>query len=979
LDTEILVQKLAAHCKTLDQLHAEVQQTYSGNAAHLQEAHRNVPAQEECEEQDGFADALLLHRLQNADRQILPDTRQLIALLQAVLHNSPTGIAVVSGPDLVFRLANGVYRSLIPSPHTKCIGQPFREIWPTELGFDGENLIRQVLKRGQSLHFDRLELRFPNGLNHSFSVRICAMDWQQEEGALLLLQETTQSDRARQLAMEIAEETYHQAEELDTIINSMADAVILVDRNRAVVRANPAAIDLVGFDPVKYEMGDLIKALGTRYLDGSPVQAGDLPFEQALQGQVFSGEQLLIDNENGERIVRVSISPLFHETFVSGLITVWHDVTERERLLEQLEIEQSRLETIIEDAPQAIIVADEEGRIVLGNPAAERIFGRVLPYFQDFQKHIDLYICYTDSTPYDPRNLPLTCSALDGERLNNVEVQVRLPDGNIRHVVASTAPIVDRKGNLNGAVGVFQDITERKLAEETLRKQAARSQLLANLSHEFAEAGLHWQDLLNTIAEQVGKTLGDLCSVHLLEEKGSEQYLAAFYLEDAGGMEFIRSHMMGVHFPTNQGLTGQLIHSGQPLMLSELPIANIKNSIPFVDWSAAAVQLPETVSALVVPLRAHGHWVGFINLMRLQAENSYHEEDKIFLQDLAERAALAIENARLYEREAQRARELQALHQAATALLSTIDLETLLAEILSAAHNAIPIAEQGVIYLLSEKTGELEVRATFGCRDYQSCSEGLKDLAAMAVQEKYSLLFNEIKGIEAQKTAEVPEIKSAIIAPLMRPHNVLGALALFGAQFNRFSTSDVNLLDNFAATATAALQNATLYSEVQRLATTDTLTEQYNRRKFLELSELEIYRSRRFSTPLSAIMFDLDNFKEINDTLGHAAGDYVLHTVALRCNASIRVIDILGRYGGDEFAILLPDADMVEADEIAERIRQAVTCEPIHTSRGKVTITISLGVAQADHTYDTLASLLGRADSALYTAKQNGRNRVAKG
>jgi diguanylate cyclase (GGDEF)-like protein len=110
---------------------------------------------------------------------------------------------------------------------------------------------------------------------------------------------------------------------------------------------------------------------------------------------------------------------------------------------------------------------------------------------------------------------------------------------------------------------------------------------------------------------------------------------------------------------------------------------------------------------------------------------------------------------------------------------------------------------------------------------------------------------------------------------------------------------------------------------VQRLAIIDTVTEQYNRRKFFELGAFEMNRFRRYYTPLSAIMLDMDNFKQVNDTYGHAAGDQVLRAVAQRCRATIRVVDILGRYGGDEFAILLPGAELREAREIAERLRLA--------------------------------------------------------
>jgi diguanylate cyclase (GGDEF)-like protein len=140
------------------------------------------------------------------------------------------------------------------------------------------------------------------------------------------------------------------------------------------------------------------------------------------------------------------------------------------------------------------------------------------------------------------------------------------------------------------------------------------------------------------------------------------------------------------------------------------------------------------------------------------------------------------------------------------------------------------------------------------------------------------------------------------------------------------------------------------------------------------LAENELNRARRFQYPVSAIMLDVDHFKQVNDTYGHAVGDQVLRVVAERCHESIRDIDILGRYGGEEFAITLPATDLSGAHSVAERLRRSIADVPIPTERGDITITISLGVAS--NTQD-VATLVNRADAAMYAAKQAGRNCVA--
>jgi diguanylate cyclase (GGDEF)-like protein len=171
-----------------------------------------------------------------------------------------------------------------------------------------------------------------------------------------------------------------------------------------------------------------------------------------------------------------------------------------------------------------------------------------------------------------------------------------------------------------------------------------------------------------------------------------------------------------------------------------------------------------------------------------------------------------------------------------------------------------------------------------------------------------------------------------------------------------------------------ALRNA--LAEVQRLASTDPLTELPNRRRFFELANLELQRVLRHGRSLAAIMLDIDWFKGVNDSFGHAAGDQVLSTVAKHCRETVRQIDVLGRIGGEEFAILLPETNLDSACRVAERLRRIIAGTPVETESGSVDITASFGVMTLDDTHATLDTLLAGADKALYQAKRDGRNRV---
>lgn len=168
-----------------------------------------------------------------------------------------------------------------------------------------------------------------------------------------------------------------------------------------------------------------------------------------------------------------------------------------------------------------------------------------------------------------------------------------------------------------------------------------------------------------------------------------------------------------------------------------------------------------------------------------------------------------------------------------------------------------------------------------------------------------------------------------------------------------------------------------LEDELLRLATTDELTNLNNRRHFLTLAEQTLNRSRRYREPLALCMCDIDFFKNINDTFGHTIGDQVLQQVAEIIRKTLRDTDIAGRIGGEEFAIMLVQTSLANAQEVAERLRQNIEKSQIILDDGHlVPLTISIGVAIPSYPVETLATLMQHADHALYQAKRSGRNQV---
>ena len=164
--------------------------------------------------------------------------------------------------------------------------------------------------------------------------------------------------------------------------------------------------------------------------------------------------------------------------------------------------------------------------------------------------------------------------------------------------------------------------------------------------------------------------------------------------------------------------------------------------------------------------------------------------------------------------------------------------------------------------------------------------------------------------------------------------------------------------------------------EIRDLAITDDLTQVFNRRYFFELADREIERSRRTGGPLAIVLFDIDDFKLVNDHHGHLAGDLVLQEMCRVCQAIVRPYDVFARFGGEEFVFLLPDTDESMARAFADRLRQLIARHIVTYKDTSVQITVSVGLAVFTPRRDSLDDLISRADSALYKAKDFGKNRL---
>lgn len=211
--------------------------------------------------------------------------------------------------------------------------------------------------------------------------------------------------------------------------------------------------------------------------------------------------------------------------------------------------------------------------------------------------------------------------------------------------------------------------------------------------------------------------------------------------------------------------------------------------------------------------------------------------------------------------------------------------------------------------------------------------------------------------------------------PYYDEHDEIAGITVYSYDITEQKRAEVRLLEQRLELEDEIKKRIVAEKELRRLATTDPLTGIFNRRHFFELLEAELARTKRTGKSFSIVLFDIDHFKQINDSYGHQAGDEVLRRVTRACRDHLRQMDGFARYGGEEFIILLPELEIHQAQQAAEKIRGLIAGQIIEFEKQSITVTISLGVSElADG--EPLDQLLARVDKALYQAKEGGRNRV---
>lgn len=386
-------------------------------------------------------------------------------------------------------------------------------------------------------------------------------------------------------------------------------------------------------------------------------------------------------------------------------------------------------------------------------------------------------------------------------------------------------------------------------------------------------------------------------------------------------------------------------------------------------------------SVMVAPVRVKDQLVALL-FLGSGGTHFFRESQIERLQVLAEQAGAAIENARLFESITRNARNLTLLGEITGLALRATALDEIY-EGLAARLVDLIGADGAFIARWDEMTQMPSLVSAAGglAVNYRSAIPlpGEQTLTAAVLETKQTLVVEDT-GNSPYISARLGRVlgnKSVLGVPLLADEQKLGAVLLGFRESHDFTPEEITLAEQAAGQTALAINRLLLIERIGQMAITDDLTGLLNYRGLQQFGQREVERALRFNRPLAGLMIDLDLFKNINDQHGHPAGNDTLREVARAIRLNVRDIDIVGRYGGEEFLVLLPESNLLEAHLVAERIRQVVSELVVFSGEEKIQVTVSVGVAVVTRTVPDLAELVARADRAMYRAKGDGRNRVA--
>ncbi len=557
------------------------------------------------------------------------------------------------------------------------------------------------------------------------------------------------------------------------------------------------------------------------------------------------------------------------------------------------------------------------------------------------------------------------------------------------------------------AVAVHNARMFRREAEQNRRLQA----LLA--ASRAMTSTIDLDGLLAAIARAAGQALDTAeCVINIYDSRDETITVAAHHRRDQGGDAPARlGHRYSlIDFPLDR------------VALFSVAIEEVQVSDAGLDERSRATMLENGEKThLTVPMQYEGRPIGLLVFKELAHQRRFAADEKAVARALAEQAAAAIHHAQLLRQTEQQKEQLDRLLESTRTISSSVELEDVLASVARTTAEALG-AEQCQIQEYRAEANTVTPVA-FWQRDTTRPEPDSLHKTFSLDNEPSERAFLEAKAVVQQLRSD-PDLArptrvimdkygdlSYLNIPLVFNDQSFGVMVLVETECERrWTAEEVALAQALGEQAAVAIEHARLYRRVQDEAVTDGLTGLFNHRHFYERLDQEIARARRYGTPVSLLMIDMDGFKAFNDRHGHLAGDAVLRQLAGLLRAELRhQLDVAARYGGEEFAIILPNTPMVAAtqaqmemdlagklakakdgdqppapghrdgaEEVAERIRRRIAETTFNGHDGKPlsVLTVSIGVAVFPHKTSSPEDLVANADAALYKAKRAGKDRV---
>jgi diguanylate cyclase (GGDEF)-like protein len=413
--------------------------------------------------------------------------------------------------------------------------------------------------------------------------------------------------------------------------------------------------------------------------------------------------------------------------------------------------------------------------------------------------------------------------------------------------------------------------------------------------------------------------------------------------------------------------TEYVIRTGEPLLIrSDLEITRQRLGIGHVPKRPAKC-------LIAAPIFMGSKASGIMVAMNPDREFVFEQRDLDVLVTAAGQVSVAVENARLFADEQRRSRQLAFLNNISRTAISSDDPVHMLTEIASEIQKNFSFDHIG-IGLLDRGTKEVEIKAEAGATAYamgKRIALGTGILGRVARTGERALVQNALPG---NLTSILPDARAVLCIPITYGESLLGVLNVESRNENAFSPQDVLILNTLADLLATALHNAFVFQKLQQQSITDGLTGIKTRRFFWEALSAEWKRASRSGRPFSVVLIDLDKFKEVNDTMGHFEGDLVLARVGRLLEQKSRQSNVVARYGGDEFIVLMPETGSEQAQVLAERLRQWLATDPMLAEHR---ITGSFGVASFPMHGFSIEDIIRVADAGMYVSKRSGGNLVS--